>query len=55
MPLTPCALDARVLARDPRPCRDGRAKHRSNIYRQLRPDAPRPTAGGRGRRRREAR
>ena len=48
MPLTPCALDARVLARDPRPCRDGRAKHRSNIYRQLRPDAPRPTAGGLG-------
>ena len=32
MLLPPCAFDARVLARDPWPRRDGRAKHRSNIY-----------------------
>ena len=50
MLLAPCAFDARVLARDPWPRHDGRAKHRSNIYRPAgsaqRAARPASAAGG---------
>ena len=40
VPLTPRTLDARVLARGPWPCRDGRAKHHSVPTAQTRRDRP---------------
>ena len=50
VPLTPRALDARMLARGPWPCRDGRAKHHSVPTAQTRrhrpPAASAPAARG---------